>query len=98
MDSSLRWNDGTWLKSLQLDDVRGALALRNVGVERGHRLVGDDHMILNAKAVETGAHGAAIGAKHADFDVVAGLHVRRQLERPRHMVEIVASRSVEAER
>ena len=83
--------------ALQRDDVRRALAFRVVGVERRHRLVVDDHAILDPEAVEAGAHRAAIGAEHADLDIVAGLHVGGQHERPGHMVEVVAGRPVEAE-
>src|SRR3546814_8770694 len=50
------------------------------------------------RSVELRPHRTAIGAEHADLDEVAGLDVRRQIEGPRHMVEVVAGRPVEAER
>jgi len=52
--------------------------------------------MAEAKAVEGRAHGRAIGTQHADFDIVSGGHICRQLERPIHVVEIVASRPEEA--
>src|SRR5436190_3899298 len=83
---------------LQRDDVRGALAFRDVDVEGGHRLIADDHMILDPEAVEAGPHRATIGAKHADLDIIAGLDIGGQIERPGHMVEIIAGRPIKAER
>ena len=50
-----------------------------------------------AEAVELRPHGRAIGAEHADFDIVAGLHVRREHEGADHMVHVVAGRAVEGE-
>ena len=60
-------------------------------------LVVDDHAILDPETVEAGAHGATISAEHADFDIIAGLDVGREFERPGHMIEVVAGRAVEAE-
>src|SRR5690349_17719744 len=66
-------------------------------VEARHRLVLDDRGMDHAEAVELGTHRAAVGAEHADFDIVARTDVRGQLERSSHAVEIVAGRPVEAE-
>src|SRR3546814_9003674 len=60
--------------------------------------IADDVGLVGAEAVELRPHRTAIGAEHADLDEVAGLDVRRQIEGPRHMVEVVAGRPVEAER
>ena len=46
-----------------------------------------------AKAVEAGSHGDAIGAQHADLDVVALADVVGQPERSRHDVERIAGRA-----
>src|SRR5687768_10427318 len=73
------------------------LALVHGSVERRHRLVVDDLDAVDAEAVEAGAHRAAVGAEHADLDVIAGRDVARKLERAGHAVEVVAGRSVEAE-
>src|SRR5690348_17494459 len=82
-------------KSLELHHVG---ARRSGGaVEARHWLIGDDHRLRHSEAVELRPHGAAIGAEHADFDIVAGTDVAGKLERPRHAVEVVASRAVEAE-
>src|SRR5688572_3714542 len=66
-------------------------------VEGRHRLVRHLDLGDRAEAVEAGPHRAAIGAEHSDLDIVARAHVRRKMERPGHMVEIVAGRPVEAE-
>src|SRR3546814_13422752 len=58
----------------------------------------DDVGLVGAEAVELRPHRTAIGAEHADLDEVAGLDVRRQIAGPRHMVEVVAGRPVDAER
>src|SRR3546814_6163231 len=60
--------------------------------------IADDVGLVGTEAVELRPHRTAIGAEHADLDEVAGLDVRRQIEGPRHMVEVVAGRPVEAER
>src|SRR5688500_7832648 len=73
------------------------LALVHGSVERRHRLVVDDLDAIDAEAVEAGAHRAAVGAEHADLDVISGRDVARKLERAGHAIEVVASRAVEAE-
>src|SRR3546814_2471789 len=42
-------------------------------------------------------HGAAIGAEHADLDIVPGAYIRGQKKGPGHMIHIVAGRAVKAE-
>src|SRR3546814_13575842 len=63
---------------LQSNDVRRDGALLRYGVKRRHRLVGDDHLHIRSEAVEAGPHRAALGADHADIDILAGGHVRRE--------------------
>src|SRR3546814_2808930 len=50
-----------------------------------------------AKAVKRRPHGAAIGAEHADLDIVPGAYIRGQKKGPGHMIHIVAGRAVKAE-
>src|ERR1041384_1220627 len=85
-----------WARGLAGHDVRAA-GLRRRRVKARHRLIIDDFGGRNTKAVELGAHGRAIGAEHANLDIIADLDVAGQLERSRHAVEIVAGRPVEAE-
>src|SRR3954466_1571244 len=80
---------------LQLHDVRAPG--RGSVVEARHRFVIDDRRIDDAEAIELGAHRAAIGAEHADLDIVADAGVAGKLERSGHAVEIVAGRPIEAE-
>src|SRR6185503_14850443 len=73
------------------------LALRGGSIERSHGLVVDDFGAIDAKAVEGGAHRAAVGAKHPNFDIIAGSDIAGKRERTGHMVKIVAGRAVKAE-
>src|SRR6187551_328373 len=82
--------------SLQRDDVRTSGPARR-SVKRRHWLVIDNLDAVDPEAVESGAHCAAVCPEHADLDIISGLDVSGQLERPGHMVEIVASWPVEAE-
>src|SRR6476659_9271988 len=67
------------------------------GTRAPYRLVIGDLARSAAEAVELRPHRAAIGAKHPDLDIIAGPDVGGELERSRHMVEVVAGRPVEAE-
>src|SRR3546814_8549883 len=55
---------------LQRNDVRRDGAFLRSGVKRRQRLVGDDHPHIRSEAVEAGPHRAAIGAEHADLDII----------------------------
>src|SRR3569623_149075 len=85
------------VSSLQQNHV-GAALLVDVSVQARHRLIADDARQTNAEAVELGPHRTAIGAEHPDLDIIARTDVARKLEGPSHVVEIVAGRTVEAER
>src|SRR5512139_2142803 len=83
--------------ALQLDDVGGECPFQVVAVQRRHRLVLAYPLEVRTETVEAGPHRAAVGAEHPDLDIVARGDVGGEHERPRHMVEIVAGRAVEAE-
>src|SRR5437868_2041727 len=68
-----------------------------VAIETRHRLVLDDLSVDRAEAVEAGPHCAAVGAEHADLDIIARADVAGKHERPGHLIEIVTGRAVEAE-
>src|SRR4051794_22248839 len=67
-------------KRSEFHDVR-ALGLGSA-VKARHWLVVDDLRFGHAEAVELRAHRAAVGAEHANLDIVADVDVARQLERP----------------
>src|SRR3954447_21249043 len=60
-------------KRSEFHDVR-ALGLGSA-IKARHRLVVDDPRFGHAEAVELRAHRAAVGAEHADLDIVADVDV-----------------------
>src|SRR3546814_15931211 len=61
-----------------------------LAIEAVHRLVCHFNHAHRAKAVKRRPHGAAIGAEHADLDIVPGAYIRGQKKGPGHMIHIVA--------
>ena len=86
-----------WRASAEAHHIVRIRAHAIAAIEAHHRLVGHQHLRGIAEAIEAGLHRSAIGAQHADFDVVAGLNVARECERALHVVRIVAGRPIEGE-
>src|SRR3546814_8388724 len=68
-----------------------------LAIKAVHRLVCHFNYAHRAKAFKRRPHGAAIGAEHADLDIVPGAYIRGQKKGPGHMIHIVAGRAVKAE-
>jgi hypothetical protein len=74
--------------------VRMTRIAAGAAILRGHRLVAHQHFKSGAKAVEARAC-RAIGAQHADLDIVARRDVGGKTERAFHIVGIIAGRAIE---
>src|SRR5690606_34482381 len=93
--TTLRTREAHHLVVLKRFGARQADVARPQTEQRRHRRFIEEYRIAFAIAVKAGGHSDAIGPQHTDFDIVAFGHIRRQPERPRHMVDGITGRTVE---